>query len=81
MDLNLTAEELRFRDELRAWLVAHVPKSWEHGRAESMDAHFGFLKRWQRTLYDDGWAGISWPTQYGGRGASLTRRPRRPPFT
>ena len=74
MDLNLTAEERQFRDELRAWLAAHVPHNWEHRRDESdtsMEAHFAFLKAWQRTLYDGGWAGISWPTAYGGRGASL----------
>ena len=28
MDLNLTTEELTFRDELRAWLVFNVPKDW-----------------------------------------------------
>lgn len=38
MDLNLTAEELQFPDELRAWLAAHVPKNWEHQHDESIDA-------------------------------------------
>ena len=71
MDLNLTSEELLFRDELRAWLSAHAPKDWEHRRDESMEAHFDFLKGWQRTLCDGGWAGISWPKECGGRGASL----------
>ena len=27
-----------------------------------------FDPAWQRTLYDGGWAGINWPTEYGGRG-------------
>ena len=71
MDLNLTAEELQFRDELRAWLSAHAPKDWQHRRDESMEAHFDFLKGWQRTLCDGGWAGLSWPKACGGRGASL----------
>jgi alkylation response protein AidB-like acyl-CoA dehydrogenase len=74
MDLNLSVEELRFRDELRAWLATHVPENWEHRHDESVDAHFAFLKQWQRTLYDGGWAGISWPTAYGGRGASLMQQ-------
>ncbi len=71
MDLNLTTEEQQFRDELRAWLTVHTPRNWEHRRGESVDAHFTFLRRWQHTLYEGGWAGISWPREYGGRGASL----------
>lgn len=71
MDLNLTVEETQFRDELRAWLAAHVPADWEQHRHESVEGHFEFLRRWQRTLYEGGWAGISWPREHGGRGASL----------
>jgi hypothetical protein len=26
-----------------------------------MRLHFAFLRSWQKTLYDGGWAGISWP--------------------
>ncbi len=74
MDLNLTAEELRFRDELRAWLKANVPKDWDNWRDKSLEARFDYLKRWQRRLYEGGWAGISWPKEYGGRGASLMQQ-------
>jgi alkylation response protein AidB-like acyl-CoA dehydrogenase len=74
MDLNLTAEETQFRDEFRAWLAKHAPKDWEHRRDETVEHHFAFLKTWQRTLYDGGWAGISWPREYGGRGASLMQQ-------
>jgi alkylation response protein AidB-like acyl-CoA dehydrogenase len=74
MDLNLTADETQFRDEFRAWLAKHAPKDWEHRRDETVEHHFAFLKTWQRTLYDGGWAGISWPREYGGRGASLMQQ-------
>ena len=74
MDLNLTSEETQFRDELRAWLGTHVPRNWEHRRDESVQAHFAFLTAWQRTLYEGGWAGISWPREFGGRGASLMQQ-------
>src|SRR5947207_3170075 len=74
MDLNLTPEEIAFRDELRAWLAAHVPKDWEEWREESLEARFEFLKKWQRQLYEGGWSGISWPKEYGGRGASLMQQ-------
>ena len=74
MDLNLSADEMQFRDELRAWLAAHVPKDWDQQRDESLEGHFAFLKRWQHTLFEGGWAGISWPREYGGRGASLMQQ-------
>jgi alkylation response protein AidB-like acyl-CoA dehydrogenase len=73
VDLNLTPQELAFRDEVRAWFAANVPKDWVKRRnaEESMEARFAYLKTWQRKLFDAGWAGISWPKEYGGRGASL----------
>ena len=36
------------------------------------DAHYAWRRDWQRRLYDAGWAAPAWPTEYGGRGASLT---------
>ena len=74
MDLSFTAEEVLFRDELRAWLTVNVPKEWEGVREEPLEQRFEFLRRWQRRLYDAGWAGISWPKEYGGRGASLMQQ-------
>ena len=74
MDLSFTAEELLFRDELRGWLSVNVPKEWEGVREEPLEHRFEFLRRWQRRLYDAGWAGISWPKEYGGRGASLMQQ-------
>jgi alkylation response protein AidB-like acyl-CoA dehydrogenase len=74
MDLNLTAEEVAFRDELRGWLKANVPRDWDERREEAMESRFEYLKRWQYKLYQGGWAGISWPKQYGGRGASLMQQ-------
>jgi alkylation response protein AidB-like acyl-CoA dehydrogenase len=73
MDLNYSAEEERFRDEVRAWLAANLPKDGEslHNDSEKMDEWMTFLKSWQRKLYDAGWSGISWPKEYGGRGATI----------
>lgn len=72
MDLNLTPQEQEFRDEVRSWLRANVPADWESQRSrKEMAGHFAFLREWQKRVYDAGWAGISWPKEYGGRGASL----------
>src|SRR5579859_6684438 len=67
VDLRLSPQEQTFRDELRSWLEANSP-----GREPAGDeAAFEFRRAWQRRLNDDGWAGVSWPTEYGGRGATL----------
>jgi len=74
MDLNLTAEESQFQGELRSWLAVNVPKHWDRMREEALEERFDFLRKWQRKLFDAGWAGISWPKEYGGRGASLMQQ-------
>ncbi|HZB46673.1 MAG TPA: acyl-CoA dehydrogenase family protein, partial [Pyrinomonadaceae bacterium] len=73
MDLNLTPDEKRFRDEFRAWLAANVPEEWAGGGtgSEERAEYVKYLREWQRKLYDGGWAGISWPKEFGGRGATL----------
>ena len=69
MDLTLSPSEEQFRDELRAWLEGNDPGPEPEG--EGLDAVVGFRRDWQRKLHDAGWAGISWPSEYGGRGATL----------
>jgi alkylation response protein AidB-like acyl-CoA dehydrogenase len=73
VDLNLTPQELRFRDEVRVWFAENVPRDWVKRRdeEESMLGRFEYLRGWQRKLYDAGWAGISWPKDFGGRGAPV----------
>ena len=71
MDLNLTREESTFRDEFRAWLVANVPKDWNSWREKPLEESFPYLRTWQRKLHEGGWAAVSWPKEYGGRGASF----------
>src|SRR5260370_94600 len=72
MDLNLIPNEQQFRDEFRAWLKTNVPEEWKGGTsAEDRYDYVEYLRDWQRKLYEGGWAGISWPREYGGRGATL----------
>jgi alkylation response protein AidB-like acyl-CoA dehydrogenase len=74
MDLNLTAGELEFRDDLRAWLAVNVPKDWDEWREKPIEVSFPYLRAWQRKLHEGGWAAVSWPKEYGGRGASLMQQ-------
>jgi alkylation response protein AidB-like acyl-CoA dehydrogenase len=66
MDLTLTPSEIAFRDEIHAWLEQHHPGPGPEGVEENFD----FRLAWQRTLHEAGYAGISWPKEYGGRGAT-----------
>ena len=68
MDLTLSPSEEAFRDELRAWLEANHPGEPPGGRRARRSSS---AARWQRKLHEAGWAGISWPKEYGGRGATL----------
>ncbi|MBV8818550.1 MAG: acyl-CoA dehydrogenase family protein, partial [Acidobacteriaceae bacterium] len=72
MDLNLTSQERKFRDELRAWLEANCPKDWDARRTtDDLHERFAFLRAWQKKVFEAGWAGVAWPKEYGGRGATL----------
>ena len=67
MDLTFTDEQLAFRDELREWLQANLPGERPADDADALRWSID----WQRRLDDGGWAGVHWPKEYGGRGASL----------
>jgi alkylation response protein AidB-like acyl-CoA dehydrogenase len=64
-----TADD-ELRAELRSWLATHPPPAIEVA-ATAEDARV--LRAWQRAMHDDGWVGIHWPAEYGGRGASVTQ--------
>jgi alkylation response protein AidB-like acyl-CoA dehydrogenase len=74
MDLSLSPEEVRFRDELRAWLQANVPQDWSEWREKPIEESFPYLRAWQRKLNEGRWAAVSWPKEYGGRGATLAQQ-------
>jgi len=73
MHIGDTEKEAEFRAQARAWLSAHAsPKSASGGELSEHDLgrHIQHCRDWQRVLFDNGWAGITWPTAFGGRGAS-----------
>jgi alkylation response protein AidB-like acyl-CoA dehydrogenase len=62
-----------FRKELRGWLAEHVTDEVETaGRRRGKDAGaFDVLRTWDASVADAGWGAVSWPTAYGGRGATM----------
>ncbi|MDX6740971.1 acyl-CoA dehydrogenase family protein [Actinocorallia sp. A-T 12471] len=84
MDATDTPELAAFRAEARAWLAQHAPahagkvrhrlhfehadtaEEYEKAELASVEA----AKAWQAALHAGGWAGISWPAAFGGRGGT-----------
>ena len=69
MDLTFTDAEEAFRAECRSWLEANVPAA----PLPSGDTREGFALHveWEKRLFENRWSVVSWPEEYGGRGASL----------
>ena len=70
MDLTLSPSEETFRDELRSWLADNHPGEDPPGDDEA----FEHRRAWQKQLHDAGYAGFSWPKEFGGRGATLVEQ-------
>jgi alkylation response protein AidB-like acyl-CoA dehydrogenase len=74
MDLRYTDEEEAFRAELREWLAEALPQVPPEPARDDWEGRRRWDTDWQRRLYDAGYAGINWPTEVGGRGASPTEQ-------
>jgi alkylation response protein AidB-like acyl-CoA dehydrogenase len=67
VDLTLSPAEQEFRDSVRHWIAENHP-----GREPSSDEEsFTFRRDWQRKLNERGWAGLTWPSEFGGAGATM----------
>ena len=69
MDLRDTPDEAAFRAELRAWLEANLPEDKRGSRGGSQRFDDAFGREWSRKLFEGGYAGLTWPKEYGGAGA------------
>ncbi|MGI8662415.1 MAG: acyl-CoA dehydrogenase family protein [Acidimicrobiales bacterium] len=79
MDFDDSADEAAFRHQARVWLDS-VARRREHGdgawrafraKTDADDAaQLASAKAWQAKLQDEGWAGLHWPVEFGGRGLS-----------
>jgi alkylation response protein AidB-like acyl-CoA dehydrogenase len=73
MDLEFSKEELAFREEVRSFVKAKLPADIR----EKVDNGFPLAKndavRWQKILFEKGWAAPNWPVEYGGTGWTPTQ--------
>ncbi len=73
MDIQFSTEDELFRKEVRQWLADNRPAEPRPPVAD-LPACRQYDTAWQKVLFDAGWAGIAWPSDFGGRGLSLTRQ-------
>ena len=68
MDLKFTQEELDFQKEVRSWIKENYSTSMQRTYVNSPNGHL--IKedhmKWQQALYKKGWAGVNWPSEFGG---------------
>jgi alkylation response protein AidB-like acyl-CoA dehydrogenase len=75
MDFTYPPEAEAFRAEFRAWLDEHFTDERRAGglgfSMEMDDERLAAMRAWNRELADARYAAISWPEEYGGRGAGI----------
>ena len=71
MDLNDTPEQAEYRAKARSWIAEHrdeAPVLRGEGAIEDEDEAIRAHRVWQRKLAEAGYAGVTWPKEYGGQG-------------
>jgi alkylation response protein AidB-like acyl-CoA dehydrogenase len=68
VDLNDTPEQAEFRQQVSAWLAAHKQEAPPASGSSEDSEYIGARRAWQRSLAENGLAGVTWPKEFGGRG-------------
>jgi alkylation response protein AidB-like acyl-CoA dehydrogenase len=74
MDLNYSADELAFRDTVRAFLDTNLPKELQHKVLNHKRLSKDDIVHWHKIVAAQGWVGTGWPVEYGGTGWSAVQR-------
>ena len=74
MDLRYSEADEEFRADLRSWLSATLPTLPDAPDPQDWPARRVYDTAWQRLLHEAGYAGINWPKEFGGRGATLSEQ-------
>ena len=74
MNLDFSAEDLAFRDEVRSFLADSYPASLRGKQDEGDELSKEDFLSWHKVLAKKGWAAPAWPVEYGGTGWTSTQR-------
>src|SRR5215475_3986381 len=66
MSIDLTEDQMALRDELRSYFAGLIPPA--DREAMLTDRHGEVYQQVIRRMGSDGWLGVGWPAEYGGRG-------------
>ena len=74
MDFRDTQEEAAFRAELREWFENNLPEGWRERGPEPGRTEEDVSREWSKKLFEAGYAGLTWPKEFGGAGAPYTHQ-------
>ena len=74
MNLDFSAEDLAFRDEVRSFIADSYPASLRGKQVEGEELAKEDFLSWHKVLAKKGWVAPAWPAEYGGTGWSSTQR-------
>ena len=74
MDLNFTAEETAFREQVRSFMQEKLPADIRKKVLGGLIVERDDYVRWQRILHEQGWGAPAWPQQFGGTGWNATQQ-------
>ena len=74
MDFRDTPEEAAFRSELRSWLEENLPEGWRELSLSRSRPNAEVSREWSKKLHEAGYAGLTWPREYGGQAAPYTHQ-------
>ena len=76
MQLGFKDEDIKFRDEVRAFIDSTLTNDMRKTLSLSKNGHAGkdLHIKWQKALYERGWMAPNWPVEYGGAGFTSTQK-------
>jgi alkylation response protein AidB-like acyl-CoA dehydrogenase len=74
MDLAFTPEEQQFREDIRSWVRANLPKDISHKVFNSLHLSRDDMQGWAKILGKKGWLGHGWPKEFGGPGWTAVQK-------
>lgn len=74
MDIDFSESEKKFQQEVSAFLSEKIPSDIKVKVESGVHLAKGDYVRWQKILFERGWAGENWPVEYGGTGWTATQK-------
>ena len=74
MDLAFTPEEQKFREDIRSWVGANLPKELSHKVHNDLNLTRDDMQSWAKILGKKGWLGHAWSKEFGGPGWNAVQK-------